>query len=121
FTEVSTGGYHHCGLKTDRSVACGGLNYYGQATPPAGAFTQVSAGREHTWGLKTDGTVAWWGSNTQGQATPPAGTFAQVSAGGAARGGGGATPAGCRGTAPSPAGAGIITAKRRHRRARSLR
>src|SRR5207248_95917 len=76
-----------CGLKTDGSVACGGLNHYGQATPPAGPFTQVSAGREHTCGLKTDGTVACWGNNTQGQATPPAGTFTQVSAGGAAGGG----------------------------------
>src|SRR5439155_1506516 len=89
FTQVSAGGFHTCGLKTDGTLACWGSNYSGpdnhysgQATPPAGAFTQVSAGGFHTCGLKTDGTVACWGDDYYGQATPPAGTFAQVSAGG---------------------------------------
>ena len=87
---MSAGGSDTCGLKTDGTVACWGDNYYGQATPPAGAFTQVSvggaggagpAGTSHSCGLKTDRTVACWGDNFYGQATPPAGTLTQVTAG----------------------------------------
>jgi hypothetical protein len=71
---VSAGPGHTCGLKTDGSVACWGLDNYGQSTPPAhsaGAFAQVSAGGYHTCGLKTDGSVACWGDNGDGQSTPP--------------------------------------------------
>ena len=78
---VSAGGYHTCGVRTDGTLACWGLNGDGQATPPAGTFSQVSAGLSHTCGVRTDGTLACWGDNTWGQATPPAGTFSQVSAG----------------------------------------
>src|SRR6266581_308411 len=81
-SQVSAGGYHSCALRTDGTVACWGLNRYGQATAPAGVFTQLSAGGSHTCGLKSDGTVACWGDNSSGQATPPAGTFTQVTAGG---------------------------------------
>ncbi len=87
FTQVSAGGSHTCGVKSDGAVACWGWNGYGQAERPAGTFTQVSAGDYHTCGVKTDRAVACWGSNTDwggnfiGQATPPAGTFTQVSAG----------------------------------------
>jgi len=78
---VSAGGRHTCGVKTDGSLACWGLDDYGQATPPAGQFTQVSAGFLHTCGVKTDGSLACWGRNDSGQATPPTGQFTQVSAG----------------------------------------
>jgi alpha-tubulin suppressor-like RCC1 family protein len=88
FTQVSAGGLHTCGLKTDGTVACWGSNIgllgfptVGQATPPLGNFTQVSAGGYHTCGLRTEGTVACWGDNGDGEATPPVGTFTQISAG----------------------------------------
>jgi murein DD-endopeptidase MepM/ murein hydrolase activator NlpD len=81
FAQVSAGGWHTCGMRTDGSLACWGEDTYGQATPPAGTFSQVTAGYEHTCGVRTDGTLACWGDNTYGQATPPAGTFGQVSAG----------------------------------------
>src|SRR5881628_599235 len=38
-SQVSAGGYHSCALRTDGTVACWGLNRYGQATAPAGVFT----------------------------------------------------------------------------------
>ena len=78
---VSGGEVYTCGLRTDGTLACWGVNSYGQATPPAGTFSQVSAGGAHTCGIQTGGTLACWGRNNYGQATPPAGTYVQVSAG----------------------------------------
>jgi hypothetical protein len=69
--QVSAGGWHTCGVKTDGTVACWGWDYYGQASPPAGTFSQVSVGGWHTCGVKRDGTLACWGDDTYGQATPP--------------------------------------------------
>ena len=34
FTQISAGGYHNCGVRSDGSVACWGFNGYGQSTPP---------------------------------------------------------------------------------------
>ena len=82
FHQVSAGGGHTCGVRTDGTVACWGHDYYGQATPPSGTFQQVSAGGGNTCGILTDGTVTCWVWNYAGQATPPSGTFQQVSAGG---------------------------------------
>ena len=81
FTQVSAGGYHTCGLKTDGTMACWGYDLHGIATPPTGAFSQVSAGYLHNCAVKTDGTLACWGVNDNGEATPPTGIFSQVSAG----------------------------------------
>ena len=81
FQQVSAGDIHTCGVHTDGSMACWGLNDDRQATPPAGNFPQVSAGGFHTCGIKTDSSVVCWGLNYDGQATSPAGRFRQVSAG----------------------------------------
>jgi hypothetical protein len=78
---IDVGASHSCGVQTDGTLACWGLDDVGQATPPAGIFTQVSAGLSHSCGLQTDGTVTCWGWNLSGEATPPSGTFTQVSAG----------------------------------------
>jgi hypothetical protein len=78
---VDAGYYYTCGLKTDGTVACWGIDDYGQSNPPAGTFIDVSAGGFHTCGVKTDGTVACWGYNGYGASTPPSGTFTEVSAG----------------------------------------
>jgi hypothetical protein len=80
FSQVSAGGDHTCGVRTDGTLACWGWNYYGQATPPAGTFSQVSAGYHHNCAVRTDGTLACWGHNSDGQATPPAGTIVIVKA-----------------------------------------
>ena len=67
FSQVSAGGEHTCGLKSDGTVACWGYNYFGQSTPPGGSFSQVSAGHWHTCGLRTDGLWICWGDNEDGQ------------------------------------------------------
>ena len=70
---VAAGLYHGCAVGTDGTLACWGLNTYGQSTPPGGTFNQVDGGQDHTCGLKTNGTLACWGSDFFGQATPPRG------------------------------------------------
>ena len=81
FVSVSAGGGHTCGVRSDGSVACWGVNGFGAATPPVGSFDSVSAGGNHTCGVRSNGSVACWGLNSDGQATPPAGSFDFVSAG----------------------------------------
>jgi hypothetical protein len=80
--QVDGGGGHTCAIKIDDTIACWGLNNYGQATPPSGSFRSISAGSLHSCGVRSDGTVACWGKNADGEATPPSGTFSAVSAGG---------------------------------------
>ena len=81
--ELSTGGYHACGLKTDGTVVCWGRNTSGQtASPPGLIAVQVSAGALHSCALKTDGTVVCWGDNSWGELNVPGGLVAtQVGAG----------------------------------------
>ena len=82
FTAITSGGDHHCGLRTNGTVTCWGDNSNGQTEAPAGRFRVVSAGGDHSCGLRSDGTVTCWGDNRWGQASPPAGVFTTVSAGG---------------------------------------
>ena len=92
FTEVASGGYHSCALKTDGTIRCWGNNGEGGApaiqNAPAGmSFVQVTAGSNHSCALVSNGTISCWGADVYGNApatqTAPAGkTFKQVSAGG---------------------------------------
>lgn len=82
---VSSGFQFACGLRADRSIACGryfssGIDY-GQANPPAGTFSHVSVGWFHACAVRTDGSVACWGRNLYGETSPPPGTFRQVASG----------------------------------------
>jgi len=82
FSTVSAGYYHNCGVKSDGTVGCWGMNTSGSTILPGGTFLQVSAGRDHTCGVKSDGSAACRGNNLYGQAPDiPAGQFVQVSAG----------------------------------------
>ena len=81
-TTISVGGGHSCGIRTDATAVCWGLNDEGQADAPSGTFTAISAGGASSCGIRSDGTAACWGDNFWGQADAPSGTFTAISAGG---------------------------------------
>ena len=80
-TEISVGGWHSCGRRTDGSVACWGNNGSGQSNLPSGQFSGVAAGGWQTCALRADRTAICRGNNQDGQANPPSGEFAAVAAG----------------------------------------
>lgn len=80
---LAAGDFHTCGIRTDSSAWCWGLNTSGQLgtntnsgtntpnTQPIQVggtnWSQLTAGHEHTCGLKTDHTLWCWGANDYGQ------------------------------------------------------
>jgi alpha-tubulin suppressor-like RCC1 family protein len=83
-TQIATGQWHTCALRTGGTVACFGWNYTGQLgfgtstrvdapnpwpTTVAGlsGVTQIATGNSHTCALRNDGTVACFGSNFHGE------------------------------------------------------
>jgi alpha-tubulin suppressor-like RCC1 family protein len=87
FSQVSAGGNHTCGLRSNGTIFCWGSDTSGQSTLPftqvGKLFTQVSAGGSHTCGLRDNATLVCWGNNNFGQAPTISATqkFIQVSAG----------------------------------------
>ncbi|WP_419844956.1 leucine-rich repeat domain-containing protein [Candidatus Poriferisocius sp.] len=85
FTQISSGSYHTCGIKTDQTAACWDKRFswqsHGRSDAPPGSFTQVSAGRDHTCGIKDDQSAVCWGLGHLGQTDAPPGKFTAVSAG----------------------------------------
>jgi alpha-tubulin suppressor-like RCC1 family protein len=82
FVQISAGNEHSCGIKTDGSTICWGLDangevggkiarsplYYASGPPPGGGtYLQVSAGASHSCGIRNDGSVLCWGSDQYGQ------------------------------------------------------
>jgi alpha-tubulin suppressor-like RCC1 family protein len=80
FYQVSTGGYHTCGVTTDNRAYCWGWAVFGQLgngtttqrlRPAAVAgtlrFHQVSAGTDHTCGVTPAYRAYCWGINTNGE------------------------------------------------------
>jgi alpha-tubulin suppressor-like RCC1 family protein len=79
FTQVSAGGFHTCGVGTDKFIYCWGLNESGQlgVTLADGAqftgipqrigssvtFKQVSVGYRYSCGLGEDNAIYCWGNN----------------------------------------------------------
>ena len=107
-TEISVGGWHSCGRRTDGSVACWGNNGsgqsnlpsgqfsgvaaggwqtcalragHGQSDAPAGQFTAVAGSWFHSCGLRADGSISCWGLDDSGQVGAPAGRFTSVDVG----------------------------------------
>ena len=69
---VDAGGGHTCGVRTNGTAACWGLDASGEATPPGGTLSAVSAGASHTCGIETPGlSLVCWGANGDGQAPRP--------------------------------------------------
>jgi alpha-tubulin suppressor-like RCC1 family protein len=79
-TGINMGGWHSCGIASDRRAYCWGLNGDGQLgdgtlvtrsrpTLVAGfhRFLQIEPSDRHTCGLTTDSLVYCWGQNDQGQ------------------------------------------------------
>lgn len=79
WSTVSGGDYYHCGLRTDATLWCWGLNDKGQigsgsaiaANPTplqiAGSWRDMSTGYDHACAIKTDRTLWCWGENTSGE------------------------------------------------------
>ena len=93
FLQVSAGGRHTCGVRTDHTVECWGSHLSdppilagrlgrSQSVPPDGEFSQVSAGMSHTCGIRPDQQVECWGGFENGRAEPPIDSFySQIRAG----------------------------------------
>jgi hypothetical protein len=71
FTQVSAGGWHGCGRKTDGTVTCWGSNSSGESAAPAGTFSQVGVGHSHSCALQADGQITCWGKSASGESNPP--------------------------------------------------
>ena len=71
FHQISAGGYHTCGVRTDGTLSCWGKDQVANP-PPSGTFRQVAAfDSPRNCAIRTDGSVTCWITT----ATPPAGTF----------------------------------------------
>ena len=77
FVSLSSGEIHTCGLRSDGTVECWGLDDrrvlrgHGQASPPhAERFAAMSSGQFHTCGLRKDGTVVCWGAGLADRSSP---------------------------------------------------
>ena len=83
FTAVAVGFATSCGISTDQSLKCWGLQTSAQDNvnvPPSGAFSAVSFD-SFGCGIRIDRTVECWGYDTSGETAAPAGEFNAVSAG----------------------------------------
>lgn len=80
WSALQTNRYHSCGIQSDGSLWCWGLNSYGQLgdgtkstrpdpTPilPGTKWLQVSLGDYHTCGIQQDKRVYCWGRNIYGE------------------------------------------------------
>ena len=100
FLQVSAGGRHTCGVRTDHTVACWGSHLdepnkkigmwdqleldNSQSLPPTGEFFQVGAGLNYTCGIRLDTSMVCWGGFAELQ--PPLNTFySRVPSGGRGR------------------------------------
>ena len=87
FLQVSAGGRHTCGVRTDHTVECWGSHLSdppilvgklgrSQSVPPEGEFSQVGTGLSHSCGIRlADQQAECWGGFENGRATPPIDTF----------------------------------------------
>jgi len=90
YTQVSAGDDLACGLRTDHTLACWIVGYFGKffsylLNSPRGSFSQVSVENSVACGVRMDHTLACWGReqyhmlSRPDRLNPPAGRFNQVS------------------------------------------
>lgn len=70
FVDVSIGHAHGCGIRVDRTVACWGADWFGQASPPDGQFEEIHASGMFTCGLRVTGHLDCWGQEYEGPCGP---------------------------------------------------
>ena len=64
FVQITAGGEHTCGMRSDGSVDCWGSNEYGQLNAPKEEkFSTIIAGSINTCGLRADGSASCWGDD----------------------------------------------------------
>ncbi|MCK5524101.1 MAG: hypothetical protein KAI83_13300 [Thiomargarita sp.] len=95
FLQVSAGGRHSCGVRTNHTVSCWGSHLsdppilkgklgHSQSIPPSGEFSQVSANMNSSCGIRLDQAAECWGGF--GGLQPPIDTFySQIPGGGRMR------------------------------------
>ena len=71
FIAIDAGKEFHCALRSDRKIACGGANIYGETDPPEGEFHALATGKRHACALDAAGKAVCWGWNNDGRADPP--------------------------------------------------
>ena len=79
YTSISAGGYHTCGIKTNRTIACWGS----VSEAPSGRYLEVAAAGDDTCAIREDRTVACWG-RLLGRSDLPSAEFTKLSVGYAA-------------------------------------
>ena len=73
FISIDAGEDHTCGLRTDGTITCWGINDRGQTNAPGGVSTSVVATSRLSCGWRPDGTHQCWGENRNNYAVtrPP--------------------------------------------------
>lgn len=83
FRQMDFSSSHGCGIRSDDTISCWGVNGGGQATPPPGRFAEVRTGDLYSCARSLGGALACWGVGASGPMRPPAGfDFTQLTAGG---------------------------------------
>ena len=81
FHSVGAGDLGWCGVRTDLSAACWGLNTAGRLDAPPGEFWEVGIGDRFACGLEAEGAVTCWGDDSRGRLDAPDGVFLDLAVG----------------------------------------
>ena len=70
FKSVVAGWRHSCGLRSDDTIDCWGLDKDRIVDAPRGTFKTIEARHQFTCGLRTNDTLACWGGRTHPRQVP---------------------------------------------------